>query len=40
MYAMNDIMEHAGMVITLKDDMLEAGMAGINSVRLSRSGNC
>lgn len=36
MYAMQDIMEHAGMVMTMKDEMLEAGMGGLNFEQIDR----
>jgi PAS domain S-box-containing protein len=36
MYVMPDIMQHAGMVMTMKDDMLEAGMGGLNVAQIDR----
>ncbi len=36
MYATKDIMEHAGMVMTMKDEMLEAGMSGISFAQIER----
>lgn len=36
MYVIPDIMEHAGMVMTMKDDMLEAGMGGLSVAQIDR----
>ncbi len=36
MYAMQDVMAHAGMVVTLKDEMLEAGMGILNIAQINQ----
>jgi PAS domain S-box-containing protein len=36
MYAIPDVMEHAGMVMTMKEEMLEAGLAGISFAQINK----
>ncbi len=36
MHAIQDVMEHAGMVMTMKEEMLEAGLAGINFAQINK----